>query len=1156
MAQRLRFILDGDDQLSRVLNHAGDSSARLHRRLNDDARNSGRALRVFTRDANGQLRDLEGRFVSVAHASRLIQDSNGRWRDLNGRFIASTAAAQRMAAVTAGLPVTLRQVGQNAQGAGTRLGQLAGDADTAGRTVNNATTGMGNRLRDVRGRFISAGGAAGSMGEAAAGAGSKLGGLGSAGSVVAGIVGLSLLPALGALVPMLAGGALAAGTLKLGFSGIADAMAAAGEGKEEYAKALKKLPPPARDFTRALVGLKKEFGGLGKDIQKAMLPGFTQAVKSASPLVKLLGKNMTDLGGVFGKAGAAAGRMFKDSGFQKDLQANLTLGKQFVGDMLSGVGRLGRGFLDFGAASKPTLTALSSGIRDLLGRALPGMFDGLKTGIQGSSQFLTGFFNMVNNLLPALGRFSGQVARTFGPLLGEVLSAFGTQGAAAMDVLGKGVQALSPVFKDAAFGVKSIMEVLKIVAPTVKDVGNAIVGSFLPSFAQVDQARGPMQRLFGVIQNNRGAIQEFARLGAQAFLTLVDAGIQNLPLLIKVFRLTTGAMVFALGGVLHAAASAFGWIPGLGGKLKSADKAFQRFKESYLGGLRDAESGARDFAAKTSSKLAAGKLKLNINNWEEQIRTAKGQLKSVPPEKRAALKAKIEDLQRKVRDAKASLASIRDKTSSLRARDGASLVVRGVIGLLAQVRSKTATVTTIFRRVEENASPRFRRHGGPVPKFASGGMPSGMLRGPGTGTSDSIPMWWGSNGEFIINAASTKKHRGLIEAINADRLGGSGSTMGGAGTAVAQGLAQGLGAGTGLVTNSSRALAAAILTGLKDELEIASPSKRTRALAKDVGRGLIKGMTGSRAQIKATSKDLAKDIWSAFSGRKDNRLVAYVNRRTKTLLSLAKRRDSIAATIKRANEFAENTRVGAKRAASLGSMFGGEEKVTARGIQQRLAARLRKLRTFTSYIKTLAKRGLNKTMLREILEMGPEEGYAYASALAGSNSGILKAINRTQHKINDGAKSLGRIGADRLYDSGKAAGKGYLEGLKSQQKAIERQMLKIAKAMDKAIRRALGIRSPSTVMARLGRYSTEGLALGLTGGMPALDRALGAVSGRVAATRPALRPAVTGGGATQVVNVQVDVTGAIDPVATARQIQRVLVGLKRVNGVNVNLGVA
>ncbi|MEV0502805.1 hypothetical protein AB0I84_35130, partial [Streptomyces spectabilis] len=216
-----------------------------------------------------------------------------------------------------------------------------------------------------------------------------------------------------------------------------------------------------------------------------------------------------------------------------------------------------------------------------------------------------------------------------------------------------------------------------------------------------------------------------------------------------------------------------------------------------------------------------------------------------------------------------------------------------------------------------------------------------------------------------------------------------------------------------------------------------------------------------------------------------------------------------------------------------------------------------KLRTFTSYIKTLAKRGLNKTMLREILEMGPEEGYAYASALAGSNSGILKAINKTQHKINDGAKSLGRIGADRLYDSGKAAGKGYLEGLKSQQKAIEKQMLKIAKAMDKAIRRALGIRSPSTVMARLGRYSTEGLALGLTGGMPVLDRALGAVSGRVAAARPVLRPAVaSGAGGGGGMTVHIHVSGAVvDKLGAARAMREAFLDLKRAQG-GGDLGIA
>lgn len=55
--------------------------------------------------------------------------------------------------------------------------------------------------------------------------------------------------------------------------------------------------------------------------------------------------------------------------------------------------------------------------------------------------------------------------------------------------------------------------------------------------------------------------------------------------------------------------------------------------------------------------------------------------------------------------------------------------------------------------------------GGGVVKAATGGM----IRGPGTGTSDSIPARL-SDGEFVINAKATAKHRRLIEAINADRV--------------------------------------------------------------------------------------------------------------------------------------------------------------------------------------------------------------------------------------------------------------------------------------------------------------------------------------------------------------------------------------------------
>ncbi|CAM5616846.1 hypothetical protein SALBM135S_04412 [Streptomyces alboniger] len=127
----------------------------------------------------------------------------------------------------------------------------------------------------------------------------------------------------------------------------------------------------------------------------------------------------------------------------------------------------------------------------------------------------------------------------------------------------------------------------------------------------------------------------------------------------------------------------------------------------------------------------------------------------------------------------------------------------------------------------------------------------------------------------------------------------------------------------------------------------------------------------------------------------------------------------------------------------------------------------------------------------------------------------------------------------------------------SQQSAIEKQMKNMAGGIRDKLRRALGIRSPSTVMAEIGRYTTEGLALGITDRMPVLDQALAAVSGHVAGTQPvAGRPAVAVSGGTQVVQVAVEVKGVHDPLSVAKEVQRMLLNLKRVHGVNVNLGVA
>lgn len=73
-----------------------------------------------------------------------------------------------------------------------------------------------------------------------------------------------------------------------------------------------------------------------------------------------------------------------------------------------------------------------------------------------------------------------------------------------------------------------------------------------------------------------------------------------------------------------------------------------------------------------------------------------------------------------------------------------------------------------------------------VPGFASGGSPGGLIRGPGTGTSDSI-LAAVSNREYIVRAMAVRKYgTGFLDQLNAgtlnpDRLAGAmGGGRGGA----------------------------------------------------------------------------------------------------------------------------------------------------------------------------------------------------------------------------------------------------------------------------------------------------------------------------------------------------------------------------------------
>jgi trimeric autotransporter adhesin len=515
-----------------------------------------------------------------------------------------------------------------------------------------------------------------------------------------------------------------------------------------------------------------------------------------------------------------------------------------------------------------------------------------------------------------------------------------------------------------------------------------------------------------------------------------------------------------------------------------------------------------DQILKTPDKTA--KLKGNMEDLEAKLKSARDKLAKVPDSRKAKLLADISDLQNKVNRARAELDRV----------DG-----------------KTATTYVVTRFTTVNATskvPIARRDyatGGPI------GFPGGgPIRGPGTGTSDSIPIM-ASDGEYMINARSTAKYRSLIEAINADKL-GAGTGMGGAGAAVAQGLASGMTGSTGLVLAGARQMAAAVAAGVRGELQISSPSKVMQALGKDTGAGFIKGLTGTREQISRTAASIADSITKAFRGRKttvDDRLVAMVAFANKRLQGLAAERDRIAQRIADAKKFSADVAAQAKGAFSLQAVTQGPAGVSGDTIRRGLSAAAGQIREFIGRINVLRKRGLSKDLLAQIIGMGPEAGLEFANVLSRQSSSSLKEINRLQGQINKASTDLGKLSADALFDAGKQSGRGFLAGLAGQQKQIEQLMLSIAKSMQKAIRKALGIKSPSTVMAEVGRQSTLGLAAGLVDRLPAVDQAMSRVAGRVAGVRPtgpalsvgATRTATASTQTTNVINVNFTNHGVI-----------------------------
>lgn len=1256
MAERLTFTLEGRDDLSRVLGHAGDSADRLRAQMVDAADGSGRAILQLEQDSNGILRDLEGNFLSAGDAAALMAH---RAEESSRSMTTWGEAAEAAGKAGDALKKSLLTLAPAAIPMAASLAPLAASTLAAG--VGMAALGV------AAGRQVAA------MSEAAE-AEQKY-------------------------------------TDAVEQSGARSAEAV--KAQMAYAKQMAQLPPATREAAAALSVMKDSYadwsdslatdttGPLVKGMAtlQGIFPKLTPTVKGAA---EQLDRLMTLAAGGVASPGFD-GFMTK---VDKWSTGALTRATDGLVKLLrtAETGEMSGGLSDFMAWAREQGPAVSATLQDV-GRALLHVLDaGAEVGV-GMLSVVQALAQLVAAVPPELITTMLQLAiairavtlaaagaaaiRTAIAALGTSLVAMRVAAAAApgplaaagaaittlsrtakLALVGTGIGVLALVIGEiAAAGEEAPIDVDKMTSSLAKlgdtgkltgtalqefgagfgDLGKTIGEVIDPSIMEsvdnwladlpggffdagvatekftqqsdaidkslaslvnggkADLAAAALKNMMGSMDAEkaaklRGSLDEYdgalgnvafeARLAAEG-QGLFGAQAQETQAKLDAQKASADGLrqsLQALNDVNRAGISAqVAFEAALDSTQEAAEKNAGAFgvnaREIDLNTEkgRTAASALTDLAAKTDA--AAGAARESGASWEtvngiykkgrDQLvenatqmglnetaaeRLADQILKT--PDKTAKLKGNIDDLEAKLSSAKTQLGRVPDARKAQVRANISQLEVQ-----LAEARrkldmldGKTAVtyVTTVYSS-DRVVSPDGHAGPGGFPKYARG--------------TDSAASGWALVGEEGPELVRMKGGERVFDHATSKKMAAAMGDLPGLslGRQVGAGLSVGMVQSTAGVEAAARQMAAGVEAGVRSELQIHSPSQRMLDLMKDVRDGIVRGLTGSRDEIRATSRSLADEIWAAFEGKKtdkDKVLVRMVSETNDRLLRLATRRDSLKRQLSSAQDLLEtriaardqlriSARTAAQNASSLSSLGLEPREVTASSIRVGLQQKLAKLRQFRRYVENLAKRGLNRNLMRQILLMGPDEGYAYASALAGMSTADFKQINSLQREIDTEADTVGKVGSNALYGAGVASAQGLVAGLKSQVGAVEQQMTEIAKAMERAIKKALGIKSPSRVAHGIGLNFGQGLSGGTRASLPLVGRAVDAVAERMAGIRPIPGQPMAGLGAgpaavpQQINHFHLD--NAIDPIRVGQEIQRVLLGLKRTNGGSTGL---
>lgn len=363
----------------------------------------------------------------------------------------------------AGLSDGLRDVGSSARGADDDSGRLS---DTF-RSVLSAAAPIASIAGAIGGIGVAAGGAV---------------------PLVAGLVQslANIAPAAAAGVTAFIALKAASATLKLGLTGVEDALKAVFDpdaDPEAVAEALERLAPEARKFVLALQDMKPAFDELRLDVQNRLFKDFDTTVsrvaKSVFPEARAAALSYADSFNTMGKNVAGAAVILDREGtLGKALKGGTDAFKELEdvpGQVVLAIGRLG-------AAGAPLLNRFADAISNVV--------DGLSTRLADASESgaLEDAVNAAGDALAQLGRIAGNV---FG-ILGNVLGVADTAGGGLFATL----ESITQMLEDAT-ATQGFQDALG----SLIDVAGTLAANVLPLVGAAFEALGPiLDALDGPVQ--------------------------------------------------------------------------------------------------------------------------------------------------------------------------------------------------------------------------------------------------------------------------------------------------------------------------------------------------------------------------------------------------------------------------------------------------------------------------------------------------------------------------------------------------------------------------------------------------------------------------------------------------------------------------------